>query len=197
MKLSTLIATQSQRNSRCLIPAASQRSFAGKPGQEPTKIPEKRGKTLLQKMVDNGEEFVMGEPPVLNKTWGAPRESMLHKLEPHLDVYAQKLRDMYIREGTIPQVKSYLNPLRVRKETDTLEHCMKEMSMPGVIKGRDEFSDVDLVWPWKTPYRVTKSAHAYVRPWYMIHPETEEEIRVTCQKIDYSIKGKRPYFIDF
>jgi len=39
---------------------------------------------------------------------------MIEKLEPHLDVYARKLREMYIREGTIPQVKSFMNPLRIR-----------------------------------------------------------------------------------
>ena len=69
--------------------------------------------------------------------------------------------------------------------------------MPGVIKGREEHADVDLVWPWKTPYRVTKSEHAMVRPWYCIHPETEEEIRVNCQNIDYQMKSKRPYYIEF
>ena len=74
---------------------------------------------------------------------------------------------------------------------------MKEQTMPGVIHGRDEFSDVDLVWPWKTPYRVNKSEHDYVRPWYMKHPETEEEIRVTCQNIDYGVKHKKPYYIEF
>ena len=56
----------------------------------------------------------MGTPPVLNKTWGAPRDTMLHKLEPHMDIYARKLRQMYIREGTIPTAKSFLNPIRMR-----------------------------------------------------------------------------------
>ena len=175
-----------------MIPAAvTSRGFAGKgpPGQEPTKMPEKRGKTVLQRMVEDGHEFVMGPPPVLNKTWNAPRDTMLHKLEPHMDIYARKLRDMYIREGTIPTVKSYLNPLRMRQKTDTLEYCMKEETIPGVIKGRDEFNDVDMVWPWKTPFKVTRSNHSYVRPWYMIHPETEEEIRVNCQNIDYQLKS--------
>ena len=140
-------------------------------------------------MVEDGHEFVMGTPPVLNKTWGAPRDTMLHKLEPHLDIYARKLRQMYIREGSIPTAKSFLNPIRMRQPTDTLEYCMKEETIPGVIRGRDEFSDVDMVWPWKTPFKVTKSIHSYIRPWYVIHPETEEEIRVTCQNIDYAVKS--------
>jgi len=52
--------------------------------------------------------------------------------------------------------------------------------MPGVIHGREEFNDVDMVWPWNVPYRVKKSEHSMVRPWYLVHPETEEEIRITC-----------------
>ena len=64
---------------------------------------------------DPANEFVMGPPVVPNKTWGAPRDTMLYKLEPHMDVFARKLREMYQREGTIPQVKSYLNPLRMRQ----------------------------------------------------------------------------------
>ena len=57
---------------------------------------------------------------------------------------------------------------------------MEEQVIPGVIHGREEFDDVDMVWPVRVPSRVTKSNHSYVRPWYIVHPETEEEIRVTC-----------------
>ena len=49
----------------------------GPPGQEPTVIPEKRGKTILERMIEDGEEFVMGEPIAPNKTWGAPRQALL------------------------------------------------------------------------------------------------------------------------
>lgn len=152
---------------------------------------------MIEKMIDDGADFPLGPPPNVKKTWGAGRDSMINKLEPHLDIYARKLREMYIREGTIPQVKSFLNPLRERQPTDTLEYCTKENTMPGVIHGRDEFSDVDLVWPWRTPFRVTKSEHAYVRPWYMIHPRTEEEIRVTCKQIDKNVKTQEPQYIEF
>jgi hypothetical protein len=44
---------------------------------------------------------------------------------------------------------------------------------------------------------VTKSEHSYVRPWYIKHPVTEEEIRVTCNRIDYHDKTRLPYFMDF
>jgi len=109
--------------------ATPQRCFGkpgGPPGQEPTKIPEKRGKTIIEKMIDEGEEFVLGPPKAPNKVWGAPRAEMLEKLSPHIDVYARKLRDIYVREGTIPTNKSFLNPLRMRQPTDTLQYCIKE-----------------------------------------------------------------------
>ena len=62
-----------------MLLAPTQRFFGkpGPPGQEPTKIPDKRGQTVLQKMVEDGHEFVMGPPAVLNKTWNAPRESII------------------------------------------------------------------------------------------------------------------------
>ena len=64
--------------------ASSQRCFAkpakaagggggGGPPGEPTKIPEPRGKTMFERMIEDGEEFVLGPPAVPNKTWGAPR----------------------------------------------------------------------------------------------------------------------------
>ena len=88
---------------------------------------------------------------------------------------------MYHREGTIDPVKLYLNPTRLREPTDTLEKCIKEQIMPGVIKGREEHDDIDLIFPWNCPYKVLKVDHGQVRPWYAIHPETEEEIRCTVQ----------------
>lgn len=54
---------------------------------------------------------------------------------------------------------------------------------------------MDLVWPWKIPFRIRKSEHSFVRPWYVIHPTTEEEIRVTCASIDYHAKTDLPYFM--
>ena len=184
----------------------SQRGFAkpaakggGKGGPPDVAVPPPkiREPTLLQKMVDEGVDFPLGPPKVLNKRINASRQSLLHKLEPHIDIYARKLREMYMREGSIPQTKSYLNPMRMRQPTDTLEECKKEKVIPGVIHGRDEFSDLDLVWNAKIPHRVTRSMHSFVRPWYMIHPETEEEVRVTCSNIDYGIHNRLPYYIEF
>ena len=122
---------------------------------------------------------------------------MLTKLEPRIDLYARKLREMYYREGTLPPHKSYLNPIRMRDPTDTLEKGMEEKVIPGVIKARDEFEDVDMVWPWKAPFEITRVDHGAVKPWYCVHPETEEEIRVTVSKIEYHDKTRLPYYMEF
>ena len=54
-----------------------------------------------------------------------------------------------------------------------------------------------MIWPWSTPYTITRAEHGQVKPWYCIHPETEEEIRVTIHNIDYHPKTRLPYFLDF
>lgn len=148
-------------------------------------------------MVDSGTEFIMGPPPGLNKTQNAHRESIVHKLEPRIDLYARKLRELYLREGTIPVVKSFIDPVRERAQTDTIEKCHIERVVPGVIQARDEFADVDLVFPWRVPFAITRSEHSFVRPWYLKHPITEEEMRVTCNKVDYHTKTNLPYFMEF
>lgn len=56
----------------------------------------------------------MGTPQGINKTFGAHRDDIIHKLEPRMNLYARKLREMYFREGTIPTVKTFIDPLRER-----------------------------------------------------------------------------------
>ena len=102
------------RNFGPKAPAAKGGKPAGGPGAAPAVEIPKRGKTVLQEMVESGKEFIMGPPPALNKTQNAHRESIVHKLEPRIDLYARKLRELYFREGTIPVVKSFIDPIRER-----------------------------------------------------------------------------------
>ena len=191
------IVQAASRNFGPKAPAAKGGKPAGGPGAAPAAEIPKRGKTVLQEMVDSGTEFIMGPPPGLNKTQNAHRESMVHKLEPRIDLYARKLRELYFREGTIPVVKSFIDPIRERQSNDTIEKCHLERVVPGVISARDEYSDVDLVFPWRVPFAISRSEHSLVRPWYLKHPVTEEELRVTCNRIDYHTKTKLPYFMEF
>lgn len=36
------------------------------------------------------------------------------KLEPRIDVFAKKLREFYIKEGVLPEAKTYLHAARER-----------------------------------------------------------------------------------
>jgi hypothetical protein len=148
-------------------------------------------------MVEDGTEFVMGPPPGLEKTYGAHRDAIQYKLEPRITAYAKKLRQMYYRENTFSPQKQYLEALRVRQPTDTLEAMIDAKLVPAVIEARDEFADEDLVFAWKSPYKITRTPHGHMKPWYVVHPETEEEIRVTSTKIHYHGYTRLPYFINF
>ena len=52
-----------------------------------------------------------------------------------------------------------------------------------MIEGREEYKELDLVFPWNAPHLVKRSEHHTVRPFYVRHKD--EEIRVTLNKIDY------------
>ena len=43
------------------------------------------------------------------------------------------------------------------------------MEVAAVIKGREEFDDLDLVFPNRTPFTITKTDHGLVRPFYVRH----------------------------
>jgi hypothetical protein len=72
------------------------------------------------------EAFIFGLPDGLdNKAIGAHRNRMIHKLEPRINLYARKLRQMYFREGTVPSDKTFIDPLRMRTGEDTLQMLNK------------------------------------------------------------------------
>ena len=76
-------------------------------------------------MVADGVEFVMGPPVGINKTHGAHRDAVIPKAQARMDMYAKKLREMYIKEGVLPEIKTYLEPLRLRQPEDTLEKIIE------------------------------------------------------------------------
>ena len=65
-----------------------------------------------------------------------------------------------------------------------------------MIERREEFEDLDLVFKWKTAYRILHDPHGFTKPYYLTH--NDEEIRVTCSLVrqDQMRQGK-PYFLDF
>ena len=63
----------------------------------------------------------------------------------------------------------------------------------GVIEAREDFKDVDLVFPWHTPYMMKKQDHYFVMPFYVRHKD--EEIRVTLKKFDSHPKKDYIYYM--
>eukprot|EP00352_Strombidinopsis_acuminata_P006560 CAMPEP_0176374920 /NCGR_PEP_ID=MMETSP0126-20121128/27125_1 /TAXON_ID=141414 ORGANISM="Strombidinopsis acuminatum, Strain SPMC142" /NCGR_SAMPLE_ID=MMETSP0126 /ASSEMBLY_ACC=CAM_ASM_000229 /LENGTH=134 /DNA_ID=CAMNT_0017735749 /DNA_START=52 /DNA_END=453 /DNA_ORIENTATION=+ len=121
----------------------------GAPAAAPVPV-EKPKPTIIEKFnEDNKDNFILGGVPNANKTHNAHREALLPKLEPRFDAYAKKLRDLYLREATIPNAKRYITPIRERLQTDTVDYCLKtQVGVPGVIEARDEFDDLDLLFSW-------------------------------------------------
>lgn len=64
----------------------------------------------------------------------------------------------------------------------------------GVITARDEFKDMDIVFPWNAPYLIKRQAHHTVRPFYVRH--NDDEIRVTLESVDTHFKREYPYFLN-
>merc|ERR1711990_856164 len=69
------------------------------------------------------------------------------------------------------------------------------MGIAARIDARDEFEDVDLVMPWRTPFTIRKADHGLARPFWIRH--NGEEIMVTCNKIVENFKTLKPVLIEF
>ena len=70
-----------------------------------------------------------------------------------------------------------------------------EQLIAAVIEERDEFEDLDLVLPHRTPFTIRKTDFGLVRPFFIRH--NDEEIMVTTNKITEHFKTKKPVHINF
>jgi len=86
-----------------------------------------------------------------------------------MEFLAKKMREQYIREAIYPDVKIFLDPLRERLVDDSLQKLHKDKLVAGCINARDEFPDLDLVFPHRTPFTIRKTDHGLVRPFYVRH----------------------------
>ena len=112
-----------------------------------------------------------------------------------MEFYAKKMRQQYQREALYPANKIYFDSVRERQLEDTLEKMHEKQLVAACVGERDEFEDLDLVMPWRTPFTIRKTLHGLVRPFVIRH--NDEEIMVTCHKIMDHFKTKRPVLIDF
>jgi hypothetical protein len=61
-----------------------------------------------------------------------------------------------------------------------------ENLVAGCINARDEFEDVDLVFPNRTPFTIKGADHGMVRPFFVRH--NDDEIMVTITEIKEHFK---------
>lgn len=69
------------------------------------------------------------------------------------------------------------------------------INLLGVIEGREEFKDLDLVLPWRVPYQVLRAQHGLVKPFYIKY--NDEEIRVTYKEAQRHPKRDHIFHIAF
>jgi hypothetical protein len=127
------------------------------------------------------DQFMFGPPSGVEKMHNTHRDYVSPKISTRMEFLAKKMREMYIRDALFPDVKIYLDSVRERKIEDTLQSIHKKSEVAAVIRGREEFNDLDLVFPHRTPFTIKKTDHGMVRPFYVRH--NDEEIMVTCTEI--------------
>ena len=88
----------------------------GPPGAAATYVEPAVPKSNFQGMIEAGgtDQFLFGPPPGVEKIHNAHRDRIYPKLAAGAEFYAKKMRQQYIREGTYPDVKIYLDPIRYR-----------------------------------------------------------------------------------
>lgn len=144
---------------------------------------------------DGIDQFLFGPPPGVEKMHNAHRDFVAPKIGQRIEFVAKKLREHYIREAIYPDVKIFLDPLRERQPDDTLQKLYANKEVAGVISARDEFEDLDLVFPHRTPFTIKKVDHGIVRPFFVRH--NDDEIMVTLTKMEEHMKSRTPIHIEF
>ncbi len=166
----------------------------GPPGASAPYVPKPVHKTPFQSLIEKGQEFPLGPPPGINKIYGAHRDVIIPKIEPRIEVFAKKLREVYIKDGIISDEKEYIDYERDRQPEDTLEKLIEAKLVPAVIEAREEFKDLDLVLPWRVPYQMMRANHGFVKPFYLKY--NDEEIRVTLKNAQKHPKREYVYHVE-
>ncbi len=125
--------------------------------------------TNFQAMIkrDGIDQFLFGPPSGIEKMHNSHRDYVLPKIGSRMEFFAKKMREQYVREAIYPDVKIILDPLRERLPSDTLQKMHEEGTVAACIKGREEFEDLDLVFPHRTPFTIRKTDHGHIRPFYV------------------------------
>jgi hypothetical protein len=139
----------------------AQRSFGPKPKAaggppaaeyKPVPVVKTNFEFMIEK--DGIDQFLFGPPSGVEKVHNAHRDYVSPKVASRMEFVAKKMREQYIREGIWPTSKIFLDPLRNRAPDDTLQNCHAKQEVAAVIQGREEFDDMDLVFPNRTPFTI-------------------------------------------
>jgi hypothetical protein len=132
-------------------------------------VPPKVIPTNFEVLVkDNGEDaFMFGPPSGVSKMKNAHRDYISPKLGTRMEFLAKSMRKQYMRDAIYPDSKIFLDPLRLRKADDDLVKLNNNFEVAACIGGREEFPELDLVFPNRTPFTIKKADHGLVRPFYM------------------------------
>lgn len=66
------------------------------------------------------DAFLFGPPKGMTKMKGTHRDYIYPKLANKTEVLAKRMREQYVREGTLPLEKIFFDPVRERQPDDTL-----------------------------------------------------------------------------
>lgn len=72
------------------------------------------------------DAFLFGPPAGVTKLENAHRDYVYPKLANTTEVFAKKMRELYVREGTLPEEKIFFDPVRERQPDDTLQKMHDE-----------------------------------------------------------------------
>jgi ribosomal protein L25 (general stress protein Ctc) len=140
------------------------------------------------------ENFTFGPPVGAEKILNAHRSYVQPKLGSRIEFLAKKMRETYRRDVIFPEEKIYIDSLRDRLPTDTLEQVHKQKLVAAVIEGREEFPDVDIILPHRAPYTMLKADHGRVRPFVLRH--NDEEIMVNIKHIHRHMRTREPILME-
>ena len=86
-----------------------------------------------------------------------PKDFLIPKLEHKLEYYAKKMRQAYLDMGVPDTHKRFVEAIRLRGKGEGWEELINNKELPGCIEGREEFSDLDLVFRRRVAFTLGKS----------------------------------------
>jgi len=158
---------------------------------------EKMKAQMNQKPPTDKDVLFPGIDKMINKTYGFHRDFKIPKMANHFDIYAKKIREMYLKERYLPGEIPVLTELRKRRPGDLMEVLKKKRELPVVVAKRDEWNkDLNLVGRWRLATYLSRADAGHCRQYELDYGEGEP-IRVILSNILSHFMQKYPMRIVF